>query len=65
LLQAKGRNAEALRVAEEFDHPDPVTYLLYLPASLRIRAAAARELGDEASAWRYGRRLKELAAPPS
>ena len=63
LLHAQGRNAAALRVAEEFDRPDPVTYLLYLPASLRIRAGAARELGDEASARRYERRLEQLAAP--
>jgi tRNA A-37 threonylcarbamoyl transferase component Bud32 len=65
LLQAKGWSAEALRVAEEFDHPEPITYLLYLPASLRIRVAAARKLGDEASARRYERRLEELAAPTS
>jgi tRNA A-37 threonylcarbamoyl transferase component Bud32 len=65
LLHARGQDAEALRVAEEFDHPDPVVYLLYIPASLRIRAAAARGLGDEASALRYERRLHSLAIPTS
>ena len=61
LLEARGRHRDALRVADEFDHPDPVTYLLYLPASLRLRARAARGLGDEALAVRYEQRLMRLA----
>jgi hypothetical protein len=65
LLHARGRNLEALRVAEEFDHPEPVTYLLYLPASLRLRVRAARGVGDQTLARRYERRLAQLALPNS
>jgi serine/threonine protein kinase len=65
LLEAKGRKAEALRVAEEFDHPDPVTYLLYLPASLRLRIRAAQGIGNDALVRDYRNRLEQLSKPTS
>jgi hypothetical protein len=45
LLLAKGRAGEALRVAGVFDSQQPISYVLYLPASLEVRIRAAEVLG--------------------
>jgi tRNA A-37 threonylcarbamoyl transferase component Bud32/tetratricopeptide (TPR) repeat protein len=61
LLYARGRYAEALDVAANFDAPArPPTDLLYLPASLTLRVRAARALGDEDMEERCRRRLRAL-----
>jgi tetratricopeptide (TPR) repeat protein len=60
LLHAKGRYADALRVAEVFDHPSPVAYLAFLPASLALRARSAEASGQRARAARYRERLTAL-----
>jgi tetratricopeptide (TPR) repeat protein len=60
MLLARGRYAEAIQVAEVFDHPSPVVYVRYLPASLTLRYQAARALGRRAEADRYRERLRAL-----
>ncbi len=60
LLFAKGRTAEAAREAAVFDHPQPVVFLLYLPASLVLRARAGDLLGDARLAAISRRRLEAL-----
>jgi hypothetical protein len=46
LLLANGRPDEALEVAQNFDAPAPVIYLLYLPRSLSLRMRIAQAMGD-------------------
>ena len=60
LLLARGEFVEALRLARNFDAPVPVPYVLYLPASLKLRLRAARALGDEQLAQRVRARLVAL-----
>jgi hypothetical protein len=60
LRLARGEFAEALRVARNFDAPAPVPYVLYLPASLRLRLQAARAIRDEGLAQRARDRLVAL-----
>jgi hypothetical protein len=60
LMLVRGENAEALRVASVFDHPQPLIYLMYLPASLAVRERAARQLGRPALADAFRRRLVAL-----
>jgi hypothetical protein len=60
LLLARGRYAEAIEVAEVFDHPTPVVYVSFLPASLALRYQAAQSLGQRQWAARYRDRLKAL-----
>jgi DNA-binding SARP family transcriptional activator len=62
LLEARGELADAIRVSEAFDHPQPRWYLPLLPESLRIRARAARKLGLDARAEEYERRQRALIA---
>ncbi len=62
LLVARGRYAEALTVADAFDSPAPLAYLLYLPESLRVRIAAAEGTGRPDLAERYRERLVSLTA---
>jgi len=57
---ARAEYASALRVASFFDAPGSVSYVAYLPSSLRVRARAARALGDEPLARRMDRRLAAL-----
>jgi hypothetical protein len=64
LLLAAGRNEEALRVADGFDHQAPLVNLLYLPASLALRAEAADRLGRHAAATRFKARLAALEHAP-
>ncbi len=60
LRLARGEFAEAIRVARNFDAPAPVPYVLYLPASLRLRLQAARAIRDEGLAQRVRDRLVAL-----
>jgi hypothetical protein len=68
LLLARGRNQEALAVASAFDHPTPVVYLPFLPASLVVRYRASLALSRSEDAARYRDRLaalgrRDLVAP--
>jgi tRNA A-37 threonylcarbamoyl transferase component Bud32 len=60
LLLRRGNAADALLVAEGFDHAWPVTFLLYAPASLDLRRRAAERLGREDLVRRYRGRLAAL-----
>ena len=60
LQLARGRFAEALAVGGMFDHPAPVVFLPFLPASLAIREQAARALGRDDEAKRLHERLVAL-----
>lgn len=62
LLEARGEYAEAIRVAEAMDHPQPRWYLPLLPESLRIRLRASLKLGLGKRAEEYQRRLSALGA---
>jgi len=61
LLLARGQAAGALDVAGGFDSPVPVSYLMYLPASLSVRVRAAEQLGDTRLAQAARARLAALA----
>jgi tetratricopeptide (TPR) repeat protein len=61
LLLARGQAAGALEVASGFDSPVPVSYLMYLPASLSVRVQAAEQLGDTRLAQAGRARLAALA----
>jgi len=61
LLLARGQAAGALEVASGFDSPVPVSYLMYLPASLSVRVQAAEQLGDTRLALAGRARLAALA----
>lgn len=50
LLLATGRYADAVRVAELLDHPQPVHYVAFQPASLSVRIRAQEALGNHAEA---------------
>jgi Tfp pilus assembly protein PilF len=65
LALARGDAAEALRVASLLDHPEPIAYLAFAPASLDLRFRAARALGRSDAAARYRERLRRLRAPPN
>jgi tetratricopeptide (TPR) repeat protein len=60
LLLAGGQPAEADRVAAELDSHRAVVYLVYLPASLELRARAAEALGRSDVAARHRARLAAL-----
>jgi len=60
LLFARGRYREAIAVAGEFDHPTPIVYLPFLPASLAMRYRAARALAQSERAGGYRHRLAAL-----
>ena len=60
ILAARANYALASEVAEQFDTPQPVIYPVYLPASLAIRAQAARALGRPEEAKRLDARLHSL-----
>ncbi len=60
LLAAAGDQAGALAVAEQLDHPAPVAFLPFLPASLALRYSAARALGQRERAAEYRDRLEAL-----
>jgi tetratricopeptide (TPR) repeat protein len=60
LLFLKGKYAESYRVAAMLDAPDPVPYVMYLPASLVLRMRDAVRLGDLSAADATRRRLVAL-----
>lgn len=61
LLYARGRYAEALGVASEFDAPArPPADLIYLPASLALRLRAAETLSNNRLRREFRARLQEL-----
>jgi tetratricopeptide (TPR) repeat protein len=60
LLMAQGEYAEALRVADGFDQPQPAIYLMYLPASLTLRTRAAERLARPELAEVFRQRLRGL-----
>jgi fermentation-respiration switch protein FrsA (DUF1100 family) len=60
LRLAQGDNEGALRVASVFDHAQPIAYLPYVPASLAIRARAAKALGRPVLTEQFSRRLSAL-----
>jgi predicted esterase len=57
LLLAEGRHTEALEVAGVFDSSQPISYALYLPASLAVRMRAADALRRRSLASRFRERL--------
>lgn len=60
LLLVRREYAWAIRAAEAIDAPGSIRNLLYLPASLSVRARAALALGDRRSTARFERRLAAL-----
>jgi tetratricopeptide (TPR) repeat protein len=64
LLLARGFPQEALRAAESFDHQAPLVNLIFLPASLALRAEAAEQLGRRAEASLFKARLAALERAP-
>jgi tetratricopeptide (TPR) repeat protein len=64
VLLARGLNDEALRVAESFDHQAPLVNIMFLPASLALRAEAAERLGRHGLASRFKERLAVLERAP-
>jgi len=60
VLAARGNHHRAIDIAEVFDSAWPQIYILYYPASLRVRAEAAAALGDQQAAARYRSRLTTL-----
>jgi serine/threonine-protein kinase len=60
LLFSLGRYQTAIEVADGFDHPTPIVYLPFLPASLALRYRAAQALAQPERAARYRNRLAAL-----
>jgi hypothetical protein len=60
LLLRAGRYEEALRVASVMDSPAAVPLVMYVPASLAVREAAARALGRHDQAQEFSKRLTAL-----
>jgi hypothetical protein len=60
LLLAKGRAEEADQVAAELDSHRAVVYLVYLPATLQLRARVAEILGRPERSASYRARLARL-----
>ena len=60
LQLARGDARQALETADLFDSPHAQVDLLHLPESLIVRAKAAAELGDRASATQYEDRLRRI-----
>jgi len=60
LLLAKGDAAGALETANVFDSPSPAIYSLFLRASLDVRLAAAKKLGNAQGQSRFQSRIAAL-----
>jgi tetratricopeptide (TPR) repeat protein len=60
LLSARGAHRQAIDVATVFDSAWPIIHLLYLPASLELRAQSATALGNTTLASQYRARLAAL-----
>ena len=65
LLFARGAFAQADSVASQFQAPQPIIYLTYLPAALGIRIRAARALGANRAAEALLKRLAAIRAEGS
>jgi hypothetical protein len=61
LALARGEPAEAHGVAAVLEHPGPIAFLPFLPASLELRLRAARAMGRNDLANLYRGRLDRLA----
>ncbi|UCC74228.1 MAG: hypothetical protein JSV86_06630 [Gemmatimonadota bacterium] len=59
---ARGEFQESIDVASKLD-AHPASYVLYVPASLEVRIAAADSLGESRLAERLRERLSEIRAP--
>ncbi len=64
LLLARGRAQEAWNLANVFDSPVSMVYVAFLPASLELRATAARMVGDVASERQFRSRLAAFKRAP-
>ena len=64
LLLARGQAQEAWNVANVFDAPIPMVYVVFLPASLDLRAQAAKQVGDVAAERLYRSRLASITRAP-
>jgi hypothetical protein len=62
LLMASNQTREAVQVAANFDSPVPISYLMYLPASLSLRIQGAERLGDDRLAQLSRKRLVALGS---
>jgi hypothetical protein len=62
LLLRQGDYVGAMDAAAPLDHPQPLVYLIYLPASLDIREQAARQLGRTRLADALAGRARSLAS---
>jgi hypothetical protein len=60
LSLARGQPAAAMAIAGIFDHPAPIVFLPFLPASLAIRRDAALALGHRHDAELFNARLVAL-----
>jgi Flp pilus assembly protein TadD len=63
LLLALGRFPEAYQAAAGLENHRAVAFLIYLPASLEIRAEAAESMGRSDLAARHRSRLRVIRAP--
>jgi hypothetical protein len=62
LLIASGQYDEAITVASAFDHPGPILFPAYVPASLRLRIRAAEAIGENRHAAALSNRLEKLTS---
>lgn len=60
ILQARGAEGEAMRVAAMLDATEPIVYPLYLRQSLQLRERIARSQGDARREAEMAARLKAL-----
>ena len=60
LLLAQRDYRGAARVADVFDNQEPMAFVAHVPASLEIRAAAARGMGQAKAAAGFEARLAEI-----
>ncbi len=61
LLLARGRAQDAWEVANVFDAPVSMVYVVFLPASLELRMQAAKQLGDRTAERRFRMRLASIS----
>lgn len=64
LLLAQRQYQRAAEVAGVFDLPGPMAFMAHVPASLEIRAAAARGLGQAGAVAEYAARLARIGRAP-
>ncbi len=64
LLLARGRAQDAWNVANVFDSPAAMAPLVFVPASLELRAEAAKQLGDVAAEQQFRSRYAAITRAP-